>query len=190
MLRKKFILLIVLFCFHVTAAEEDIIKWSTETKLAWKDFQGNMEKNTPVAAVSSIGIAYKAVTASSIRYLLEIDAQFVKKKSCVWMEKASDPILVHEQGHFDLGEIYARKMRAKLLGTQNRYNYLQLENCIKEYLNVFSDSLEVRQAVYDRETHHSFLSSEQKQWNLLIKKELESLKKYKSPFITVYLKQD
>lgn len=188
MFYKLLIVLIFYFCFNGNDSKEDFIKWSNEIKIRWSDFHGNLQQNTPVAAVSFVGIVYKTITKSYEFYLLEVYASFDRNKSCVWMEKASDSLLVHEQGHFNLAEIYSRKMRKALIENRSNYYRTKVNEDIHNLFNMYSDSLSIRQNCYDKETHFSQKYDKQIEWNLTIRKELKELERYRTRYVKIYLK--
>ena len=177
------------FSFIGNNLEKDIIKWSKGTKIRWTDFHGHMQQNSSIAAVSFVGIEYKTISKSYEYYLLEVYAAFDRKKSCVWIEKASDSLLMHEQGHFNLAEIFSRKMRKTLIESRNNYDWTNLNQDINNVFNLYSDSLSERQNCYDNETHYSQKYDKQKEWNLIIRKELKELEKYSSRYVKIYFKK-
>ena len=190
MLYKAIIATFFLFNVSIDIAEEEIIVWNKNVKLKWTDYKAFLERDTPVAAASAVGIRYESITQSNERIILNVNAVFVKKKSGVWMEKATDDGLLHEQGHFDLAEIYARKMRNELQNFQFKYEYGKFKSDIIKVYNAYSDSLSLMHRMYDKDTHYSCLPVKQKEWNQYIKNELKQLEKYSKHFVTVYFKTD
>ncbi len=85
-----------------------------------------------------------------------VDSSFVIRKN------ESDYLLSHEQGHFDIGEIYVRKMRELITkwdgSDKDDYNSYLLEG----FNRVFSDSIAFQ---YERETNHGRNKSYQYYWN-------------------------
>lgn len=177
-------------CFITKTDQKEIIKWSNNRKIKWEDFQGHLEKDTPIGAASSVGIMYKVISHSYERYFLEVYAGFLKKKSCVWIEKATDTLLWHEQGHFDLTEIYSRKLRKVLTNIQYKYSNVQIVKEVDIVFNIYADSLSLMQKKYDVETHYSNKLIQQKHWISYIQKELKSFEKYNNPYITIFLKKE
>ena len=96
---------IPLFLFSQKDAES--INWSEEKKLVWEDFKAAPQKNGDVAALTAthLGFAYN-VANGKITY--DIECRFEKNRS--WGLVKNDWILKHEQGHFDVAEIFARKL--------------------------------------------------------------------------------
>src|SRR3990170_3299813 len=88
-------------------SSNDLIQWSDNYRLTWDDFQATPPKNATKAALTSSSIFMKFETeGSSLRY--DISCNFDKKHS--WGRVKNAHILAHEQGHFDIAEIYARKL--------------------------------------------------------------------------------
>ena len=189
MFKKILFIFIILLCFDFKIDQQIYIKWSKEKKISWMDFQGSAQINTSVAAVSAIGITYNVVSHSIDKYKFEISAVFEKGKSWAWTEKISDTILYHEQGHFDLGEIYARKMRQGLISNQFQFTRKNIIQEIHKVLDLYADSLSIIQNKYDLETGYSRKFEIQDEWNLYIRKELKCLEKYSYRFVDVYLKK-
>ena len=185
MFKKILFIFIILLCFDFKIDQQIYIKWSKEKKISWMDFQGSAQINTSVAAVSAIGITYNVVSHSIDKYKFEINAVFEKGKSWAWTEKISDTILYHEQGHFDLGEIYARKMRQGLISNQFQFTRKNIIQEIHKVLDLYADSLTIMHQNYDLAFSKNY--DKQKEWNLYIKKELKCLEKYKYRFVDVYL---
>ena len=179
----------ILNYFNDSSIEPQNIIWIKEIKLKWSDFKGAPKENTVLAAVSSVGISYKEISHSIDKYFFEVNAEFEKNKSWVWSKKASDSILVHEQGHFDLAEIYARKMRQGLISNQFQFTRKNIIQEIHKVLDLYADSLTIMQNKYDLETGYSRKFEIQDEWNLYIRKELKCLEKYSYRFVDVYLKK-
>lgn len=92
--------------------------------------------------------------------------------------------LKHEQGHFDLGEVYARKLRCLLAN----YKYINDQKKVSDSVDVILDRLKEMEKKYDHETVNSQDSIGQNKWNVKIQKMLDSLKAYSNPTGTVILK--
>lgn len=83
----------------------------------------------------------------------------------------------HEQLHFDIAELYARKMRKEIQklklikGTIAQFDYRRIHKKIfKEYLEY--------QKKYDTETDFSRTLSKQKNWEISVAKQLQGLEKF------------
>src|SRR5215210_6152528 len=92
--------------------EGEYIPWTPVQRLTWDDFQSEPKLGTDAVASTStsLGIAYQMVTG---KLSYHISCNFSRVKS--WGLMKTDYILAHEQGHFDITEIFARKLNEALL---------------------------------------------------------------------------
>jgi len=147
---------------------EEIIPWSYTQRLNWSDFKCEPKRGTDAVASTSttLGIAYQ-VTDGQLTY--DITCNFSKVKS--WGLMKTDYILAHEQGHFDITEIFARKLHEAL------QNYVYNKKTFKKDINDIYHSIvrekESFQKNYDEETDHSRNRSVQYEWLDKIQKLLD-----------------
>jgi len=143
------------------ASVQDDILWVSDRQLTWTDFQGEPDYDNNFV---------KALTASSIRYsygcqdgeiVYHIEAIFKKDQSWVKEEARTDYHLGHEQLHFDITELHARKLR-KALNEEKFpcHRMYAFEQTIKNYLSQWR----TEQLKYDRETFFSVKKEEQSNW--------------------------
>ncbi len=104
----------------------------------------------------------------------QVTCNFSKTKS--WGLVKTAYILAHEQGHFDITEIYARKLHEALQSYSfNKKNYKQDVN--RAYQKIVMEK-EAFQEMYDKQTDHSRKKKEQAAWLIIIKKLLEDSSPY------------
>jgi hypothetical protein len=173
-----FLLLIFNTTYSQCKTESDSIRWGKEVKLKWKDFKGavpfgysDIKKATSAFEILATCVDFKEDSIP----VFEIEVFFVKTKS--WVILKTDDILRHEQGHFDIAEIYARKLR-KIYKEIN----IQKKSNVDEYSNVFEktqNELDLVQKQYDKEVN--FIPENREIWYKKIAKELEELKDYPAP---------
>ena len=93
---------------------------------------------------------------------VEVNSYFDYSTSWVVKDRETPYLLNHEQRHFDISEICARKLRQSLLAWDNKIPF-------KDYFKTCFDSiLKLRQSEeenYDAETHHSKDIDGQSNWN-------------------------
>lgn len=158
---------------HIKNEDEEFIPWSAYRRLHWDDFRSEPKKNTDAVASTStsLGIAYQ-VKNSVLTY--QVTCNFSKTKS--WGLVKTAYILAHEQGHFDITEIYARKLHEALQSYNfNKKNYKQEVNRV--YQKIVTEK-EAFQEMYDKQTDHSRNKKEQAAWLLMIEKLLEDSAPY------------
>ena len=111
------IVLTALF-WGTNATISDVIYWTPDYKLSWNDFEGDPNHNHNYKDISAITVSgivdYRGCENGKIIY--KIQSYFEKKNSWVKLAGRNDHTLEHEQIHFDITELYARKLRKELSG--------------------------------------------------------------------------
>lgn len=157
------------------------IAWNTFYQLDWDDFKAKKD-------LSRFGDAGTAVKIIAKPYLVKKDVYYqvyaLFDKHSSWASDKSAELLAHEQLHFDIAELYARKVRKKIQDLQRRgerkvavYNK-EIEILLKE-----SNLMDAR---YDSETLHGAIRERQHEWQKQIDAELDSLEefRYQPPVIS------
>jgi hypothetical protein len=151
---------------------ETTIPWSAEVKLKWADFQGIPSKNLMAARTFS-GISYEVelldLHHGKAELKTKVYAYFDKKKSAVRRQWENQALLDHEQLHFDIAEIHARKLincmqSASFTSQFKEEVHVLFMQCLKE--------MEAMNEQYDRGTNHSLNGKEQERWNRYVKEML------------------
>jgi hypothetical protein len=174
--RKKyflFLLLIVPFAAFSQGENEELIKWSPTRKLTWADYKAAPDASSDAAASTTtyLGISYDI---SSRGFSYKIESSFSKTRS--WGLHKTEYILAHEQGHFDIAEIFARKLHKKMSAyTFNKNTY---QRVLKKIYQDILDEKERLQNDYDKETNHSINKEKQEEWLKKISGLLEDLREY------------
>jgi len=147
-------------------AAEHAFPWSAARPLAWDDFQGR----PPTAGQEGAKTAYILYSIWKCRgdvFEYRVVVAFRPRESWVKPVVLDDSvqrqtILVHEQTHFDLGEVHARRMRrafADLSGPCRKTN---------AELGAVADQVgqeeKEEQRRYDAETDHGLFAAEQAAW--------------------------
>jgi hypothetical protein len=153
--------------------DQEYIPWLDDHRLSWEDFQGEPRKNTDAVASTStsLGIAYQ-VKNSTLSY--QITCKFSRIKS--WGLVKTDYILAHEQGHFDITELFARKLHQEL--QDYRFNKRTFRKDVNDIYQRIVKEKEAFQAAYDGQTDHSRNRRQQMQWLEKIGKLLEETADY------------
>lgn len=137
------------------AQEPEAIAWDANRKLSWKDFRGRPFETAWAAATTASGISYEySGTEQPDGYILEfkIGAYFYPDKSWYQPTLCDPNVLAHEQLHFDISELFARKMRSEVSNTRFTHNArAEVKAIYKRILKELSEF----QARYDRDTDYS-----------------------------------
>jgi hypothetical protein len=156
------------------SADIELLLWNEFYKLQWDDFQGEPDPGSLGDAGTAVRIkAAPFLVKKEIKY--DIEAFFNRKKS--WVRDKSRSLLAHEQLHFDIAELYARKIRKKVRELQDRgVDNIKTYNAAIHELLLESNNVD---AQYDLETLHGALSKKQAAWAQKIKEQLAQLKRYR-----------
>ena len=151
-----------------------VIEWNEYYDLSWRDFMGKRPGDAAGDAGTVVQIKAKPfLVKNEVHY--DVYALFVKDKS--WAEAYTAPLLAHEKLHFDIAELYARKIRKKI-SEMRAENVTQVDafNLAIEELLQESNEMDMQ---YDIETLHGAMQDKQKEWSDKVKAELNSLRKFK-----------
>ena len=176
--------------------DPDIIPWKRERQLKWEDFTGEPDVKNEAGALTK-SIIYSKCDAKIVEttrgfkfQLVNISSVALFQKSGSWVKpivlrsNQHAIILKHEQGHFDIKEVYARKLQRKLyeMGKTNypckgetlaeRQKYADDE--AEKVLNNLSKEMNREQRSlneqYEDQTNHGINLRNQGRWNLTIEK--------------------
>ncbi|TVZ52071.1 hypothetical protein [Dokdonia sp. Hel_I_53] len=166
----RFLLLILSLCAlgsFVNISER--IEWDIKRQLEWSDFKG-----TPVflenwAASSSTGMS-QSYQINNKGFLdkndVRIKAHFYPEYSWIKEGRESQYLLAHEQTHFDITEVYARKLSELIEKTTFSKNSLQE---VKALYNQVEKERVAAQEQFDLETKHSLEREEELKWRAKVK---------------------
>lgn len=170
-----------LFLFTNALSGQKII-WQEDRKLVWDNFKSAVSRknNSDVIAYTHCGWEYSVVKSTNPKspVKIEINAIFNEDRSWKDIKRINDYILLHEQKHFDIAELFVRKFRKEIeenIKTSGDYNkkftavYSKISNDYKNF-----------QMSYDKITEHGMNKEKQAEYNTLIAEELDNLKSYKA----------
>jgi hypothetical protein len=188
-MKRLFLIILFLYSWEISFSQNYnrrdsiYICWEYSKKLSWNDFK--MRKDTLLVS-EQYTLAY-----ASVKLVLKdnkISALFVPCKSffdkILWSQAISvtnsteDIFLKHEQLHFDITELYARKFRYKVSKLKKN-----IFDGIDNTFDSISEEHSGMQEKYDYEVYEElgeFSLSRQKEWINKVKKELDRYKKYES----------
>lgn len=161
-------------------SKSNTITWNKYRKLKITDFQARRSrsnKNTAATTASAFGFN---ITDKNGQITGNIFVKFYKEDS--WWNPENENsrrkqiILKHEQLHFDICELFGRKLYREILKlkSKNHLNSRSLDRLHKRLEKEYHHY----QDLYDKETDHSLNAEAQKKWNSKVDKELRSLDKY------------
>ncbi len=171
---------LILCCFLCVQQDEPAIAWNTSYKLSWADFKDKPNPKMSAVAVTASGITFgfsvNTLDNQVVSFTSEVHAHFYPEKSWYKKEMADTHVLEHEQLHFDITELHARKFR-------QRIDQIKISNRVPDELRAIHDSinkaLSQMQRTYDSETNYSRDVEAQAKWKIYVTKALKTHSKYK-----------
>jgi hypothetical protein len=142
----------------------DTISWNKNYKLNWNDFKGKIRVNTYMAESNCI-FTYRAEPKISNRKLtlhIRMNACFDRMTSWVKDDQKKDPLLRHEQLHFDICELHIRNL--KKLISEAKFDPLEFDKQIQTLFDKEWELYQAEQEKYDDETEHGINKEKQEKW--------------------------
>ena len=174
------ILVLIGFC-----EDKDIIIWGAK-KIEWSDFLAKPDTSKKFANAQihiEVQIEYNLISNDSV----EITICNLMNKNLSWVKNKDSIGIIHERLHFDISELYSRKLRKSIKNL--RLNKISYGKVTKGLYNESMYILKKQQELYDKEIKDStgVNFKFQKIWCDKIKLELAKYEEFKSPSIVVKL---
>jgi len=169
---------------------QELILWKSDIKLTWDNFKGSPDYSTYKIASAYIDINYQEKkTKDSVTFIVK--SIFYEKYSWVFREAIlytgwDSLLLNHEQKHFDITEIYARKLR-KVLSETHFTNDELLNGKSDRIVDSIIKLSKIEDRLYDEETEHGSNKEKQKEWDKKIAKDLLEWALYRKETFTVLI---
>lgn len=141
------------------SSSEDELVWNASRKLTWADYKAKPDPDSDAAASTTTLLTIE-YNISNTSFSYKIKSHFSKNRS--WGRHKDAYILSHEQGHFDIAEIFARKLHKEM--SEYRFNTKTYQKELKKIYEKVTGEKEDMQNEYDRETRHSINREKQAEW--------------------------
>ena len=151
------------------------IVWNENAPLEWEDYKGKVPISN-MAATTACQIKLDISCDDDI-FTYTITAVMMPEKSWVKKNLADDNLLEHERLHFDISELYARKIRAAFANIHTDCHHFDIYDKI---IHKMVKEMEAVQQRYDKDTNHGTIYSPHEVWRNKIALELDALKDYAS----------
>ena len=172
-------LLILSFSVSSNAQEKkEKIEWKEGQVLSWSDFKAEADESSDYAANTNSGISYSwnYSTASGQPVLThKVSTNFYPNLSWVKEDEKDAYLLAHEQLHFDISELHARKLR-KAIQEYEIGRTIRLD--LKRIYNRVEAERVTMQNRFDRKTSHSQIKEAEMNWRKFIASELQKFEAY------------
>ena len=183
---KQFIsILFLFFSFSYYCQFSDSINWRVSYRLQWVDFKASPDKKSKHAAATGASIYYEVRPWNNLM-IAYLKVYFQRERSWVKDYGKTDYVLAHEIGHFDLWEVYGRKIRKTLSETTFTKKSWQRDS--EKIIKKITKEGGKEQAKYDKQTKHSLIEIKQLEWLKKIAEDLKALEAYQSTEVTLKIK--
>lgn len=158
---------------------ETEIEWTPERKLTWDDFKGIPDNKTfpNAVAITNSAIGFESGSFNPFKDgKLFVRNMFNTYGSWVLPKGKTDNVLRHEQIHFDITEIYTRKLRKALIDANVTTNS---STRAYDIFDSIKNEWEKKQKRYDYDTQNGIEKYTQEEWEAFVKLELIKYDLYK-----------
>lgn len=171
------ITLVFFFLCVAPSHAQDTIYWDAQRPLAWEDFHGKPDATDLESAQAATGVALafrfrENLEAAIWEYEYDVYSYFLSDLSWYRRNDINYYLLEHEQTHFNISELYARKLKKEL-------SQLTASNTVGDEAEYIYHKIQKQHAAlqnkYDRETKHSLNIDQELEWQKQIR---DSLKTY------------
>ncbi len=159
---------------------EKEILWTPNRKLKVTDFKGTSEDKPFLAATNAYFGYATSIKSKENLVIVEVDTYFDCKASYFKNNKNKSLVLSHEQTHFDITELYARKFIRRL--QLEIKNYKDLIKKVERIGDEVNQELQLKQQAYDTDVYSDF--SQQSYWDEWTETGLRALAMYKNKTIS------
>jgi hypothetical protein len=154
------------------------LPWAEGYQLAWEDFKAQPNPECRMLDNFNVAVTYDYTRNDSGNIVFDVHCYFVCDESWRVKERVRPYMLEHIQGNFDIGEVYARKLKQELTNFTASANYTK--NKIRWVYKKNEEDRLAFNALYDIETNHGYYFKEQEAWNQKIAALLGGLRQYAS----------
>lgn len=169
--------------------EAEIIVWQESKPLTWEDFKGKPQKRFAAASTHYNIRKYVNKGKQKDSATIEIMAVFFCEQSWKKEKWVNESVLRHEQKHFDIVELYARKLR-KLIKDESYLSFDVLEQKSDSLYAMIDKEMDAYQDLYDDETDGSMNGEQQRLWEEKIMDAIHNLNDYAGTSLNVFVKKN
>jgi hypothetical protein len=161
--------------------QQNNITWDERRPLAWGDFRGSPDPNNGAVAFVFTGFSETSIQCPAEGGRARMEGMLgIMETAKSWAKapaRGNAEILTHEQGHFNITEHFARRIRTMIRSTEctgRAPDVVARE--IEQNFDRLQTEWQATQAKYDQETDHHNNRAKQREWNELIRRQLEETK--------------
>jgi len=173
---KIFIGICIALVFVSATVLEESIRWSDQN-LSWEQYKKRVGSPGIYKAFTYTGVRFEMTEANG-KSVINVEAFFDPTESWVHPDHLAPTLLNHEQRHFDLTEVYARKIKLQ----SSPFEAIDIQEFVKngsseKVKRIYSEltnELFKKQQQYDVETRHGTLVEKQVEWDAWVEEQLNN----------------
>jgi hypothetical protein len=165
---------LLLSCLLLLGSDRQYLEWNGQERLVWEDFSGPADpcSNMKAWARSTLHMSW---ACDHGHFKFDVVARFDKYGS--WKKDSRSPaLLAHEQLHFDIAELHARKMRRHFARMPDACRLT--DDAVRAEVAALTQDWRTFEAQYDLETHHSLDREAQSAWEQEVHDAIAHLQPY------------
>jgi hypothetical protein len=162
----------------------DKIYWATNNPLTWDHFKGSPDTTREYAAATDCHIDMNYNSRKDTLYV-RVETYSTTFDSWIKPKYKTIELLKHEQLHFDVAELFARKLRKTIL--ELRIQKKDAQNALQAIEAANTNAYRKYQDLYDSETDHNLIKKKQEEWEKKITSELKAYEAYSNPDLRIIL---
>ncbi len=148
-----------------TRNPDSILYWKPDLNFTWDEFWGKPDIKKQLSAYTSWGIILSPHPDPATGAPATVSSVFYKYKSWKNPKKPlTTALLIHEKVHFNIAELYARKMRKAFSQVGSGGSGYEINTIYQQLLA----EMNKMQVDYDKETDNSKQEDRQREWNMKI----------------------
>lgn len=165
---------VFLFLCVAPSHAQDTIYWNKQCPLTWEDFHGKPDSTDAESAQAATGVALafrfrENLEDKTWEHQYEVTSYFLSDLSWYKRQDINYYLLEHEQTHFNISELYARKLKKEL-------SELIASDSVGEEAERVYHTIQKQHAslqnIYDRESKHSLNVERELEWQKKIQDSL------------------
>ncbi|NND63854.1 MAG: DUF922 domain-containing protein [Flavobacteriaceae bacterium] len=163
---------LLLFFIFPSEVEEEKIRWQEDRRLTWSDFKGtpNGAEEYVASTNSGVSFSFSYTVKNGKDYVnYSVNCNFYPQLSWYRPERVNEYILKHEQAHFDISELHARKLRLLLSDIPKDENFKEIAG---KLYHKMEDERRAMQERFDSDSDHSNIKLEEFRWREYISEQL------------------
>ncbi|MGK0386126.1 MAG: hypothetical protein ACI849_000733 [Patiriisocius sp.] len=176
----KLISYITLFLLSFTSVnDKEKVAWEEGSKLSWSMFKGSPENLSGFVASTNSGISVSFSVATrdgKVRVNYEVQSYFYPNNSWYKRGHVNAYVLAHEQTHFDISELFSRKLKQEFSVITKDKNF---QSKAEKVYQQNEQERVVMQQLFDEESDHSRDSEQEEAWEAFVQKEIKKYDAWK-----------